>query len=89
VILLGTVGFAAAGTLFSAMTVSTRAREALLPLLLFPATVPILIAATRATGLLLDQRPISEVYSWIRLLMAVDVIALVVAILGFEYILEE
>ena len=89
VILLGTVGFAAAGTLFSAMTVSTRAREALLPLLLFPATVPILIAATRATGLLLDQRPFSEVYSWIRLLTAVDVIALVVAILGFEYILEE
>lgn len=89
VILLGTVGFAAAGTLFSAMTVSTRAREALLPLLLFPATVPLLIAATKATGLLLDQRPFSEVYSWIRLLMAVDVIALVVALLGFEYILEE
>jgi heme exporter protein B len=89
VILLGTVGFAAAGTLFSAMTVSTRAREALLPLLLFPATVPMLIAATKATGLLLDQRPFSEVYSWIRLLIAVDVIALVVALLGFEYILEE
>jgi heme exporter protein B len=89
VILLGTVGFAEAGTLFSAMTVSTRAREALLPLLLFPATVPILIAATRATGLLLDQRPLSEVYSWIRLLTGVDVIVLVVAILSFEYILEE
>lgn len=89
VILLGTVGFAAAGTLFSAMTVSTRAREALLPLLLFPATVPMLIAATRSTGLLLDQSPISEVYSWIRLLLAVDVIALAVAILGFDYILEE
>lgn len=89
VILLGTVGFAAAGTLFSAMTVSTRAREALLPLLLFPATVPMLIAATRSTGLLLDQSPLSEVYSWIRLLLAVDVIALAVAILGFDYILEE
>jgi heme exporter protein B len=89
VILLGTVGFAAAGTLFSAMTVSTRAQEALLPLLLFPATVPMLIAATRSTGLLLDQSPISEVYSWIRLLLAVDVIALAVAILGFDYILEE
>lgn len=89
VILLGTLGFAAAGTLFSTITVSTRAREALLPLLLFPATVPILIAATRSTGLLLDQRPLSEVYSWIRLLLAVDLITLVVAILSFDYILEE
>ena len=89
VILLGTLGFSAAGTLFSAMTVSTRAREALLPLLLFPATVPIFIAATRSTGLLLDQRPLSEVYSWIRLLLAVDVITLAVAVLGFEYVIEE
>ena len=89
VILLGTLGFSAAGTLFSTMTVSTRAREALLPLLLFPATVPILIAATKSTGLLLDQRPVSEVYSWIRLLLAVDAITLVVAILGFDYVLEE
>lgn len=89
VILLGTVGFAAAGTFFSTITVSTRAREALLPLLLFPATVPMLIAATKATGLLLDQRPLSEVYSWVRLLLAVDVITLVVATLGIDYILEE
>ena len=89
VILLGTLGFSAAGTLFSTMTVSTRAREALLPLLLFPATVPILIAATKSTGLLLDQRPVSEVYLWIRLLLAVDTITLVVAILGFDYVLEE
>ena len=89
VVLLGTIGFAAAGTLFSAMTVSTRAREALLPMLLFPATVPILIAATRSTALLLDQHPLSEVYSWLRLLLAADVIALVVAMLGFDYVLEE
>ncbi|HNR95677.1 MAG TPA: heme exporter protein CcmB [Anaerolineae bacterium] len=89
VILLGTLGFSAAGTLFSTMTVSTRAREALLPLLLFPATVPILIAATKSTGLLLDRRPVSEVYLWIRLLLAVDTITLVVAILGFDYVLEE
>lgn len=86
---LGTIGFAAVGTLFSAMTVNTHAREALLPLLLFPVSVPVLIAATKSTGLILDGRPLSEVYSWIRLLLAFDVISVVVALLSFEYVLEE
>jgi heme exporter protein B len=89
VIFLGTLGFAAVGTLFSAITVNTRAREALLPLLLFPLTVPVLIAAVKSTGALLDGHSFSEVYSWVRLLLAFDVISLVVSVLSFEYALEE
>jgi heme exporter protein B len=89
IVVLGTVGFAAVGTLFAAMAVNTRAREAMLPLLLFPIAVPVLIAATKATGQVLDGQPLSEVYSWLRLLLAFDVIFTVIALLGFEYVLEE
>lgn len=89
IVVLGTVGFVAVGTLFAAMTVSTRAREAMLPLLLFPITVPVLIAACKSTGQVLDGQPLSEVYSWLRLLLAFDIIFTVIALLGFEYVLEE
>jgi heme exporter protein B len=89
IVVLGTVGFVAVGTLFAAMTVNTRAREAMLPLLLFPITVPVLIAATKSTGQVLDGQPLSEVYSWLRLLLAFDIIFTVIAWLGFEYVMEE
>ena len=89
IVVLGTVGFAAVGTLFAAMAVNTRAREAMLPLLLFPIAVPVLIAATKATGQALDGQGLSEVYSWLRLLVAFDLIFTVIAWLGFEYVLEE
>jgi heme exporter protein B len=89
IVVLGTVGFVAVGTLFAAMAVNTRAREAMLPLLLFPIAVPVLIAATKSTGQVLDGQPLSEVYSWLRLLLACDIIFTVIAWLGFEYVLEE
>jgi heme exporter protein B len=89
IVVLGTVGFVAVGTLFAAMAVNTRAREAMLPLLLFPITVPVLIAATKSTGQVLDGQPLSEVYSWLRLLLAFDIIFTIIAWLAFEYVLEE
>jgi heme exporter protein B len=89
IVVLGTVGFVAVGTLFAAMAVNTRAREAMLPLLLFPIVVPVLIAATKSTGQVLDGQPLSEVYSWLRLLLAFDIIFTIIAWLGFEYVLEE
>jgi heme exporter protein B len=89
IMVLGTVGFVAVGTLFAAMAVNTRAREAMLPLLLFPIAVPVLIAATKATGQVLDGQPLTEAYSWLRLLLAFDIIFIVIAWLGFEYVLEE
>jgi heme exporter protein B len=89
IVVLGTVGFASVGTLFAAMAVNTHAREAMLPLLLFPIVVPVLIAATKSTGQVLDGQPLSEVYSWLRLLLAFDIIFTVIALLGFEYVLEE
>ncbi len=89
VIILGTIGFAAVGTLLAAMAVNTRVREIMLPILLFPIAVPVIIASTRSTGQILDGLPLSETYTWLRLLLAFDIIFTVIALLGFEYVLEE
>jgi heme exporter protein B len=86
---LGTVGFVAAGTLCSAMTVGTRARDVLLPILLLPVSVPLIIAAAKATGIVLAQESLAAAAGWIRLLVACDVVFLVLSILTFEYVIEE
>ena len=74
VILLGTAGLSAPGTLYAAMTAQTRARQTLLPLLLFPLVVPVLLAAVRATSLLILGDPMGQVVSWATLLFAFDLI---------------
>jgi heme exporter protein B len=89
VIFLGTIGFAAVGTLFAALSVNTRAREVLLPILLFPIMVPVLIAGVRATGSLLDGEPLSEIGHWLRLMAAYDAIFFAAAFLLFDYVVEE
>lgn len=89
VIALGTLGFVAIGTLFAAMTVNTRAREVMLPMLLFPIAVPVLVAAVKSTGTVLAGEPLSAAGGWLQLLVACDVIFLVLAFLTFEYVVEE
>jgi len=89
VVFLGTVGFAAVGTLFSAMTVHTRAREVLLPVLLFPVVVPVIIAAVKLTAGLLDGLPLGGMAHWLQLLAAFDAIFLAVAYVTFDYVVEE
>ncbi|MDY7040226.1 MAG: heme exporter protein CcmB [Chloroflexota bacterium] len=89
IVFLGTVGFAGVGTLFSAMTVHTRAREVLLPVLLFPIVVPVIIAAVKLTAGLLDGLSLREIMHWLRLLVAFDVIFLAVAYMTFDYVVEE
>jgi heme exporter protein B len=86
---LGTIGFAAVGTLFSALSVNTRAREVLLPILLFPIMVPVFIAGVRATSGLLDGEAFSELGHWLRLLLAYDAIFIAAAFLLFDYVVEE
>jgi heme exporter protein B len=87
VVLLSTLGIAAVGTLFSAMAAATRARELLLPILVFPLIVPIVIGAVRATGTLLA--PAVNEPPWLGLIAAFDVIFLTVSMLTFEYVVEE
>jgi len=89
VLLLGTVGFASVGTLFAAISVNTRAREVMLPVLLFSVSVPIIIAAVKATGVILDGAPLAEATPWLRLLVVFDVLFLAISVITFEYVLEE
>lgn len=88
VVLLGTVGLAAVGTLFGAMTAQVRARELLFPLLLLPIQVPILLGTVKATEAVLEGLALSEAGHWLKLLAAADLIYLVVGLLTFEFVLE-
>lgn len=88
VIGLGTVGIAAIGTLFAAMTAQVRARELLFPVLLLPVLVPVLLGTVKATEALLLREPLAAVAHWIKLLVAADVIYLVIGLLTFDFILE-
>jgi len=89
VAILGTVGFSAIGTLLAAMTAHLRAREVMLPLLLFPLTVPVILASVRSTESILSGGGLSEVSHWLKLLGGFDVIFMVVCPLAFEFVLEE
>jgi heme exporter protein B len=89
VLALGTYGFAAVGTIFSAMAVNTRAREVLLPVLLFPVVVPVILAGVKMTGALLDGETLSSVSNWLRLILIYDIGFTVVAFLTFGYVVEE
>ena len=89
VIVLGTLGFAGVGTLFSAIAVHTRAREVMLPILLFPIVVPLMIAAVKITGGLLDGQPLLEMRNWLNLLVGFDIIFLTVSYMTFDYVVEE
>ena len=88
VLLLGTIGFAAIGTLFAAMTAHVRAREVLFPVLLLPVEVPVLLGAVKATEAALAGEPLSAVAQWLQLLAAADVIYLTAGLLTFDAILE-
>jgi heme exporter protein B len=88
VLLLGTIGLATTGTVFSAITAQARLRELLLPLLLFPIVAPLLIASSEATvGLLSTQPYLDRV--WLVFLLVFDVVFLTAAWLFGEYIFEE
>jgi heme exporter protein B len=87
--LLGTIGFSIIGTFYAALTVNLRAREVMLPLLLFPALVPVLLGAVNATMLVTTGDAMGEIDPWIRLLVAFDVIFFVICTWIFPIALEE
>jgi heme exporter protein B len=89
VIFLGSTGYVAVGTLLSSMAVQTRTREVLLPVLLFPVIVPVLLAAVKASGGFLQNLPMNEIWPWLNILIAYDVIFTAVAYMVFDYVVEE
>jgi len=89
VVLLGSIGYVVVGTLLSSMAVQARTRDILLPLLLFPVVLPVVVAAVKATGGLLEGVLAEEMRGWINLLIAYDVIFTAVAFMTFDFIVEE
>jgi heme exporter protein B len=89
IILLGSIGYVAVGTLLSSMAVQTRTRDILLPVLLFPLVIPILIAAVKGSTGFLQGVDIVDIRPWINLLLVYDVIFIAVAFMVFDYIVEE
>jgi heme exporter protein B len=89
IIVLGSVGYVAVGTLLSSMSVQTRTRDMLLPILLCPLVIPILIAAVKASAGFLDAAPWSDIAPWFNLLIVYDVIFIAIAFMVFDYVVEE
>jgi len=89
VVILGSTGYSAVGTLLSSMAVQTRTRDVLLPVLLFPVIVPVLLAAVKASGGFLQNLPMNEIWPWLNILIAYDVIFTAVAFMVFEFVVEE
>lgn len=89
VILLGSIGYVAVGTLLSAMAVQARTRDVLLPILLFPVILPVVLAAVKASTGFLDNLPMSEISPWLNLLIVYDIIFTAVAFMVFDFVVEE
>lgn len=87
--MLGTAGFIFVGTLLSALTVNTRTREILLPVILFPVLLPVIITAVSSTRVMLSSGDISEILGELQILVAYDIIFFIVAQLVFEYTIED
>jgi len=88
VTLLGTVGFCVLGTIMSAVTLRARARELLLPLVLFPLMIPVILATIRCMENIMSAGDLGVAESWLRLLLGFDVIFVTVGILIFDRVIE-
>ncbi len=89
VVVLATIGFIAVGTLFAAMSVGIKRGEMILPILLFPIEVPVIIAAVKATSMILDGRMLVDYSMWLKILLLFDIIFLMVSFVTFDYLIEE
>lgn len=88
-IVLGTAGLSAPGTLYAAMTAQIRAKQTLLPLLLFPLIVPALLASVKATSLAVLGDPMGDLRRWLTLLAAFDLIYWSLCGLLYPRVIEE
>lgn len=87
VVALGSLGLCSIGTLFSAVSVRTRYREVMLPLLLLPLLVPVLLGAVEASAALLETGELPR--GPLQLLAVTDAVFLIVSFVGFEFVLDE
>ncbi|MEK6222096.1 MAG: heme exporter protein CcmB [Chloroflexota bacterium] len=89
IILLGSIGYSIVGTLLSSMTVQTRTRDVLLPILLFPVLLPVLISAVRASSFYLQGQPTDLIWPSVNIIIAYDIIFTAIAFMVFDFIVEE
>lgn len=89
VLLLGILGYAGVGTLIASMSVYTRGREVMLPILLLPIALSILIPAVRGTRGLLEAAPLDELWVWFNMLIATNVIYITLGYMLFDFVVEE
>lgn len=89
VILLGSIGYTAVGTLLAAMSVQTRTRDMLLPILLFPVVIPVILSAVKASAGILDGSEFSDIIMPLSLLITYDIIFIAVAFMVFDSVVEE
>ena len=89
VIILGSIGYVAVGTLLASMAVQTRTRDILLPILLFPLVIPVLISAVKASSGYLQAADMSEIWPSLNLLIVYDVIFIALSFMFFDYVVEE
>lgn len=86
---LGTLGFSLIATFYAALTANLRARESLLPVLIFPVIVPVILASVRSSASVMLVGNPAESLSWIQLLAGFDLIYLVVCTAIFPFVVEE
>jgi heme exporter protein B len=88
-LLLGTLGISITGTLLAAMTVQTRSRESLLPIVMLPVVLPILLSAVKATTGIINDAPVTDWQMWPQILIVIDIIYLVICFVMFSSVIEE
>jgi heme exporter protein B len=89
VFLVGTLGFTAVGTLLSAIAVNTKLREVLLPLILFPAVLPVLVNAVEATNIILNTADYRSLRLPLSIMSVFTIVFGTISYLLFEYVLED
>jgi heme exporter protein B len=89
-LVLGTLGFCAVGTLFAAMLIRTHTRDVLLPVVLYPLTIPVIIAGVRGTSAVVaEPADLAMAQFWIALLASFDAVFILLALWTFEPLMTE
>ena len=89
IVLLGSIGYVAVGTLLATMAVQVRTRDILLPIILFPLALPVIITAVKASQGFLFLAPVADVIPWLNILIVYDLIFIAAAYMAFDFVLEE
>jgi heme exporter protein B len=88
-LVLGAIGFTAVGTLLGSIAAATRLREVLLPILLLPASLPVIMLSLSGLALVLRDAPLGDLARALKLLVAVDIIFVMLGAWLFPFVVEE